>query len=496
MTAYLRPGVYVEETLNPLPPAVGPNAQSVAAFIGASDRGPIEPTLITSWSQFTNLYGGFGTQNTLHIAVLLFFSNGGGACYVRRSVGTGAQSATRDVNDRGASPASGLTISAANVGTWGNNINVSISNATAGAAVDVTVFYGGVTSADIVERFTDLTMGANDERYLVSVINSQSKYIVTTDLGSEEVGLNRLPAVIITQPLATGANGTAVTESVIAGDVNAFDIIPNSLILNAPGVSSTSAVNVLISYAALRGDVFVIVDPQLNSVGAQMSLAETYTASSYAASYYPYIVIKDPTSTVSGVTAKAFPGGAIAGIYASTDASRGVFKAPAGLAARVAGAVSVPTLKSSELDTMNSSAFAVNAIKFVTGSGIVVMGARTLRGTYVDKYVPVRRTLIYLRKSLTDLTTFAVFEPNDAKLWRQIIAACEGLLLDFWRQGGLRGATPSQAFFVKCDAQTNPQSSIDNGVVNIEIGVALQRPAEFVVIKIGQFDGGSTVTVA
>jgi len=145
---------------------------------------------------------------------------------------------------------------------------------------------------------------------------------------------------------------------------------------------------------------------------------------------------------------------------------------------------------------MNSALVPVNAINYVTGSGIVVMGARTLKGGAIDKYVPVRRTLIYLRKSMTDLTQFAIFEPNDEKLWRRINASLDGFLRDFWRQGGLRGSSPAQAFFVKCDATNNPQSSIDNGYVNIEVGVALQRPAEFVVIKISQFDGGSTVTVA
>jgi phage tail sheath protein FI len=173
-----------------------------------------------------------------------------------------------------------------------------------------------------------------------------------------------------------------------------------------------------------------------------------------------------------------------------------VFKAPAGLQTRVGGAISVAPLTNAELDTLNSNTAAVNAIKFVPGSGIVVMGARTLQGTYVDRYVPVRRTLIYLRKSMSDLSQFAIFEPNDEVLWRSITASLEGFLNNFWRQGGLRGAVPSQAFYVKCDAETNPQSAIDGGQVNIEVGVALQRPAEFVIIKIGQFDGGTTVTVA
>jgi hypothetical protein len=97
---------------------------------------------------------------------------------------------------------------------------------------------------------------------------------------------------------------------------------------------------------------------------------------------------------------------------------------------------------------------------------------------------------------LTDLTTFAVFEPNDAVLWRTINSTVSTFLTDFWSQGGLRGATPAEAFFVKCDSDTNPLIKIENGEVNIEVGVALQRPAEFVIIKIGQYDGGTTVSVA
>jgi phage tail sheath protein FI len=173
-----------------------------------------------------------------------------------------------------------------------------------------------------------------------------------------------------------------------------------------------------------------------------------------------------------------------------------VFKAPAGLQARLAGVVSVPVLTNADLDSLNSSAAPVNAIKFVSGSGIVVMGSKTLKPGYVDKYVPVRRTLIYLRKALTDLTEFAIFEPNDPALWRRIDSTVSSFLTQFWAQGGLAGTTPASAFFVKVDTTNNPQASIDNGQVNIEVGVALQRPAEFVIIKIGQFDGGTTVTVA
>jgi len=496
MAGYLRPGVYVAESLNLVPPAQSTTSQSVAAFIGSMDRGPVDPTLVTSWSQYVNLYGGWTSNKAVHVAALLFFSNGGSQAYFKRVVDVAADTATRSFTDRAVSPDGTLTLNAKNVGAWGNNINVTIANANTAGAVDLTVYYGGDASTNIVERFTDLTMTATDDRYLISVINSQSKYLSAVDEGSNATGATRLPVTITNADLAAGTDGAAVDASDISAAVDAFDVIPSSLVLNAPGVTDATAVNLITSYAENRGDVFVVIDPISGSAANQITTADSYTATSYAAVYYPQIVIKDPSVTTQGITTLANPGGAVVGLYLATDASRGVFKAPAGLSARVGGAVSVAALTNSELDSLNSNSAAVNAIKFVPGSGIVVMGSRTLDGSYISKYVPVRRTLIYLRKALSELSQFAIFEPNDAVLWRRLTATLEGLLTDFWRQGGLRGAVPSQAFYVKCDTELNPQSSIDAGQVNIEVGVALQRPAEFIIIKIGQFDGGTTVTVA
>ena len=496
MAGYLRPGVYVEESLNLVPPAQSTTSQSVAAFIGYTDRGPVAPTLVTSWSQYVNLYGGWTSNKAMHIAALLFFSNGGSQAYFKRVVNVAADEATRTFNDRAGTPDQTLTLNAKNVGAWGNLINVTIANSTTSGAVDITVYYGGTSQTDIVERFTDLTMTATDDRYAVSVLNSQSKYLTAVDEGSAATGLTRLPVAIVNAVLAAGVDGTTPTATNIAAAVTSFDVVASSLVLNAPGITDATAVNTITSYASNRGDVFVVIDAVAGTAANQITTADSYTATSYGAVYYPQIVVKDPSVTTQGVTILANPGGAVVGLYLATDASRGVFKAPAGLSARVGGAVSVAPLTTTELDSLNSNSAAVNAIKFVPGSGIVVMGSRTLDGSYISKYVPVRRTLIYLRKALAELSQFAIFEPNDEVLWRRITATLEGLLTDFWRQGGLRGAVPSQAFYVKCDTEVNPQISIDAGTVNIEVGVALQRPAEFIVIKIGQFDGGTTVTVA
>lgn len=496
--AFQRPGVYVQEVLNPVQSTVGPNSDSVGAFIGVNDRGPTTPTLVTSWSQYTNLFGTWNTtaSNNLPLGVYMFFANGGSRAYVKRVVGAGAVSAVRTFNDRAGTPLATLRLTAVNEGTWGNSINATISNSLTTGKFDLTIYYGGNTDAEIVEKFTDLSMTPTDTRYAVSVINNGSSYVTATDLGSATVGNDRNPSVVTNQALSTGANGSTVANIT---DYSGFDVINQSLILNVPGVTAATSINAAISYAEGRDDVFVVIDSTSATAADALTLAATYTPSSYAAVYYPPLVISDPTVGVGGATGQTKTVGAgasLVGIYSTTDASRGVFKAPAGLQTRVAGAVSVATLTNAELDSMNSAAAAVNAIKYVPGSGIVVMGSRTLKVGYVDKYIPVRRTLIYLRKALTDLTQFAIFEPNDEALWRRLNATVSGFLTGFWSQGGLRGATPQQAFFVKVDATNNPQASIDNGEVHIEVGVALQRPAEFVVIKIGQFDGGTTVTVA
>jgi phage tail sheath protein FI len=402
----------------------------------------------------------------------------------------------RTFGDRNTVPANTLTLTANSPGAWGNDIVVTIQNSSLANHFDLLVYYGGVSAANVVERFTDLNMTPTSTSYAIAVINAGSTYLVASDAGSAATGATRNPATASLQPLAAGSNGDPITESDLANAVTQLNVVTNSLVLNVPGVVGSTAVNGLISYAESRDDVFVVVDGLDDSVANQLTRAQSYTASSLAAVYYPNLTIPNPLTSTAGATVTAPVGAAIVGQFVSTDAARGVFKAPAGLNNRVAGAVAVPKLTNAELDSLNSAAAPVNAVRFIPGSGIVVMGARTLKAGYVDRYVPVRRTLIYLRKALTDLTEFAIFEPNDFRLWRRITATVESFLTDFWQQGGLRGSTPSQSFFVKCDGETNPLTKVDLGEVNIEVGVALQRPAEFVVIKIGQYDGGVTVTVA
>jgi phage tail sheath protein FI len=145
-----------------------------------------------------------------------------------------------------------------------------------------------------------------------------------------------------------------------------------------------------------------------------------------------------------------------------------------------------------ELDTINTSVDPINAIRQVPGAGIVIMGGRTIDNTPNNRYINLRRSLIYIEKSMNDLTSFALFENNDSRLWSQINATLNSFLFAYWTAGGLRGTNPSQAFYVRCDSTNNSFTEIQAGRVNIEIGVALEYPAEFVVIKIGQLTGNAS----
>ncbi|NBW10257.1 MAG: phage tail sheath family protein [Caulobacteraceae bacterium] len=345
----------------------------------------------------------------------------------------------------------------------------------------------------------------------VSAYNSSTKVITLSANATISAGAI---LTFVNTPFTGGTDGTSVNNTAVAAtsSLAKLDVIPSPILLNAPGITALNDVNNLLNYAYSRGDVFVIIDPTQVTTDAvsQLNLANTYTGGSggssalgFGAVYFPNLTIPSLTSSAPGATVTAYPGGAVAAKYVTTDSSRGVFKSPAGLEARLSGVVSVAKLTSTELDYLNtgsssstfSTATPVNAIRYIPGSGIVVMGARTLSTSYNNKYVSVRRSLIQLRKQLTDATAFAVFEPNDQRLWNRIKTTCEVTLINFWQAGGLRGTTPQDAFFVKCDSTINTVSSIAAGEVHVEIGVALQRPAEFIVIRISQYDSGSVVTV-
>jgi phage tail sheath protein FI len=186
------------------------------------------------------------------------------------------------------------------------------------------------------------------------------------------------------------------------------------------------------------------------------------------------------------------PCGAAAGVFARTDAQRGVWKAPAGIDATLAG---VPQLSVSLTDDENGdlNQLGVNCLRSFPLIGQVVWGSRTLRGAdqFADeyKYIPVRRTALFIEESLFRGTKWVVFEPNDEPLWAQIRLNVGAFMHNLFRQGAFQGQTPREAYFVKCDKETTTQNDINLGIVNIVVGFAPLKPAEFVIIKIQQIAG-------
>ena len=278
-------------------------------------------------------------------------------------------------------------------------------------------------------------------------------------------------------------------------------------LLMTPGVTDFSVVSAALAFAE-RKRAFYIADAPLQAPAFGSSTAApqpveywmtglngptgpSLPESQNGAVYYPYLVSKDPVTTKNIPMA---PSGFVAGIYAQTDASRGVWKAPAGLATTVlntTGPVKTGIMNDQQQGVLNLDS--INCLRTFSGEGTVVWGARTLvaaNSAYQDwKYVPVRRMALFIEQSLVGSLKWVVFEPNDEPLWIAITQEVSAFMLSLFRQGGLQGSQPSDAFQVKCDATTTTPSDQINGVVNIVVAFAPLKPAEFVVIKIAQLAG-------
>ena len=212
--------------------------------------------------------------------------------------------------------------------------------------------------------------------------------------------------------------------------------------------------------------------------------------SSYAALYFPQIRSPDP---LRGGQLEAFaPCGAVAGIMARTDGTRGVWKGPAGIDATINGAADL-TVKLTDGENGQLNPLGVNCLRSFPVIGRVVWGARTMRGAdqLADeyKYVPIRRLALFIEESLYRGTQWVVFEPNDEPLWGQIRLNVGVFMNSLFRQGAFQGATRQEAFYVKCDGETTTQADRNNGIVNIEVGFAPLKPAEFVILTIQQIAG-------
>jgi len=212
--------------------------------------------------------------------------------------------------------------------------------------------------------------------------------------------------------------------------------------------------------------------------------------SKYAAYYYPWLEITDPTT---GTTKLIPPGGHVVGIYARSDIERGVHKAPANEVVRGISDIQLQVTKGQQ-DILNPKG--INVIRYFPGRGNLVWGARTVSRDPDWKYVNVRRLFIFVEESIEEATQWVVFEPNDEPLWARVRRSVSDFLTRLWMDGMLQGRTKEEAYFVRCDRTTMTQADIDNGRLIMLIGIAPVKPAEFVIFRIGQWTGGSDVNEA
>jgi phage tail sheath protein FI len=298
----------------------------------------------------------------------------------------------------------------------------------------------------------------------------------------------------------------------IAGKGKGLDqlaAIDEIAMIAAPGRTDAASYNDLLTAAETLGDRFAILDapPNVDDVEQLTRVAEIDAAPGdktaagkkgfrarasergFGALYYPWIRVRDVVDPEKIVSAP--PSGHIAGICARTDTERGVHKAPANTIVRDALGVT-QALTKAEHGVLNPAG--VNALRMVGTEGVVVLGARTLAAAASNwRYINVRRLFNYVEESIAQSTGWVVFEVNGPSLWKQIRRDVGAFLTLLWRQGALMGTTPEQAFYVKCDAETNPPEVVDAGQVVVEIGMAPVKPAEFVVFRIGQSAAGATV---
>jgi len=507
MATYSRPGVFINEVPVPQQVELANNGQARGAFLGAFTQGPTgDPVLIQSWYDFGKTFGSLSDSYPATWAVYTFFANGGRSAYIKRVTGAGATAASVTLRDRAATPLSTLRVTAKSAGAWGNGLKAEVT------ASSTTSFNLIISDANgVLEQFTDLSMSSTNSRYCVAYVNSASAYVSLTNLSSGTAAPDNQPEVAGQKAFTSGADGSAPTRASYQTALSSFDAITNPLLLInadasyafASGGQNTDRANKVLldndvtAYAENRGDVFALIDPPAGLTTAE---ALTYAIDGCgavdggnAAMYFPWVVVPDLLKSAPGATRVVGPAAIAAGKYLETDASRGVFKSPAGFGTRIGSAVSLErTLTNAELDSLNSAAKPVNALRNVPGGGIVIMGGRTLNNSTGERYINVRRSLIYLKKELTDRSNFAVFENNSEQLWNQLRTALGNFLRSYWSQGGLRGATPEEAFYVKVDSSNNTPTDILNGRVNIEIGVAVEYPAEFIVISIGQITGSAS----
>ena len=480
---------------------------------------------------------GKDSQSYLPFSVYSFFQNGGRFAWVVRTVkedSVTGRTASVVVGDSATSNGPGVPvfkINAISAGKWGNDLAYRLIVPDSETPEVFTLEIHQVNSAagqipqtyERIERFDNLSVLGTipGSRRVDSAVNEivGSRYVRISDLrtsatspdGTPNTTVGALPSQtpdLMETPKALGGGndpeppGTAdlrdgaIYLSGIEGpmNVNIAGYLADAQYLNNPGDAPANAgyVGNFFSPSAFteREDVISINDDCKPRASGETGYAATMktelavdSPSSYTAAYGPWLLIPHPASVGSVIPIP--PGGAVLGVIARIDATIGYHRAPAGVIATISNAVGVQAkFTDSELGELNYGN--INVIRPVVGSGICVMGARTRKNYGPDHYLSARRTLINIKESLRRSTQYAVFENNDERLWSSLRITGEAILRPLWERGGLRGSAPSEAYYVRCDATLNPIQVISQGEVRMEVGVALQYPAEFVVIRITQ----------
>lgn len=539
MPEYLTPGVYIQEFEIGARPIEGVST-STTGFLGLTERGPtIPPRLVTSWDEFLRIYGSYIDGSNLAYAVEGFFNNGGQRCYIGRVAKDGD---TAFFNLNSENPP--LTCKAVGKGLWGNRVGIRIEKSSTEPdnkeKFKMTLAYWSekklpsadklkvsdktkrvkelndlLNSASHVEFYDNLTSNdANPADYYLKKFGdplndlsnliilegkgipkytAEDKHFDLLDKGSDEQ--TSQPPQPGQPPEKHPINFEGESDDKIGkkGGLGGFGEIDEISLMNVPDIlqagDPADLIDKVLDQCENLKDRFAIIDarPGLSNPD-QILITSEARPSKYGAIYYPWIKVYDP---VTQALKTIPPGGYIAGIYARSDAERGVHKAPANEIVRGARELEF-TITDGDQGILNPRG--INAVRSFKERGILVWGARTSIIDPLWKYVNVRRLFIYIEESIEKGTQWVVFEPNDEKLWARVKATITQFLTGVWKDGALMGTKPEEAFFVKCDRSTMTQDDIDNGRLICVIGIAPVKPAEFVIFKIAQWQGGSAAT--
>ncbi|MFF4369382.1 phage tail sheath family protein [Streptomyces sp. NPDC001594] len=504
MPNYLSPGVYVEEVSSGSKPIEGVGT-AVCAFVGFTEKGPVNaPTLVTNWTQFVSHFGEFTEDSYLPHSVYGYFLNGGGSAYVVRvEAPQGEESAACAASAVLAGQAPGrhkaLAVRALAAGAEGNGLSVEVT-AGEGAAFNLVVKRGG----QVLESFEGLTAGKGP-RAAADVVRRDSRLIAVEQLeaGAPAPGTTALTggadARCASAPMSPQAFIGSTSDRSGIGGLEAVDevtmlAVPDLMSCLRAGTLDRDQVKAVqlavIAHCELMGDRVAVLDtpPDLNAQQVkEWRVDEAGYDSKYAALYWPWVSVLDPASGKPQVLP---PSGHVAGVWARSDSTRGVHKAPANEVVR--GALSLElALTPREHDQLNP--LGVNCIRAFPGQGIRIWGARTLSSDPEWRYLNVRRLFNYVEKSILSGTSWVVFEPNDPKLWDSVKRTVTMFLRGVWREGALFGRIADDAFYVKCDEENNPADARDRGILTVEIGISVVKPAEFVVFRISQFSDGASL---